>query len=50
MKAVIGAFLIGATLCGLVIVGMAEQTTWVDEINNSLAFTAANYPGSNWEP
>lgn len=50
MKAVMSAFLIGAALCGLAVVSMAEQTSWVDEINNSLSFTAANYPGSNWEP
>jgi len=50
MKVVIGAFLIGAALCGLAVLSMAAQTTWVDEINNSLSFTAANYPGSNWEP
>ena len=50
MKAVMGAFLIGAALCGLTVLSMAAQTIWVDEINNSLSFTAANYPGSNWEP
>ena len=50
MKVVTGAFLIGVALCCLSIVGMAAQTTWVDEINNSLSFTASNYPGSNWEP
>ena len=50
MKAVMGAFLIGAVLCGLAAVGMAQQTSWVDEINTSLSFTAANYPSSNWEP
>ena len=51
MKAVIGAFLIGSALCCLAVVGVAStQTTWVDEINNSLKFSAANYPGSNWEP
>jgi hypothetical protein len=50
MKVVMGAFLIGAALCGLAVLSMAAQTTWVDEINNSLSFTAANYPGSNWEP
>ena len=50
MKALMGAFLIGAALCGLAVVSMAVQTSWVDEINNSLSFTAANYPGSNWEP
>ena len=50
MKALMGAFLIGTALCGLAVVSMAVQTSWVDEINNSLSFTAANYPGSNWEP
>jgi hypothetical protein len=50
MKAVMSAFLIGAALCGLAVLSMAAQTSWVDEINNSLSFTAANYPGSNWEP
>ena len=50
MKAAIGAFLVGVALCGLAVVSVAEQTTWVDEINNSLSFTATNYPGSNWEP
>ena len=49
MKA-IGAFLIAAALCCLAVVTMAAQTSWVDEINNSLSFTAANYPNSNWEP
>ncbi|HEX6950036.1 MAG TPA: hypothetical protein VF127_10605 [Nitrospira sp.] len=51
MKAVIGAcLLIGAALCGLAVVSIAAETAWVDEINNSLSFTAANYPGSNWQP
>jgi len=51
MKAVIGAFLIGSVLCCVFFGGVAwAQTTWVDEINNSLTFSAANYPGSNWEP
>lgn len=26
------------------------QQSWVDEINTSLNFYKANYPGSNWEP
>ena len=51
MKAVIGAFLIGSALCCLTVVGGAwAQTTWVDEISNSLTFSTANYPSSNWEP
>ena len=51
MQAVIGAFLIGSALCCLTVVGGAwAQTTWVDEISSSLAFSTANYPSSNWEP
>jgi hypothetical protein len=51
IKAVIGAFLIVSALCCLTVVGGAwAQTTWVDEISNSLAFSTANYPSSNWEP
>jgi hypothetical protein len=50
MKVVIGAFLIGSALCCLALVSVAAQTAWVDEINNSLAFSTANYPSMNWEP
>lgn len=51
MRAVIGALVVGSVLCCLVVAGAARaQTTWVDEINNSLAFSTANYPNSNWEP
>jgi len=52
MKAVIGAFIVGSALCCVAVVaGVAwGQTTWVDEINNSLSFSTANYPGANWEP
>lgn len=51
MKAVIGALVVGSALCGLVLVGTASaQATWVDEINTSLSFSTATYPGSNWEP
>lgn len=50
MKDSIGAILmVGAFVClatGMVL----AQTTWVDEINNSLAFSTATYPNSNWEP
>ena len=28
----------------------AQQSAWVDEINNSLNFYKTSYPGSNWEP
>lgn len=35
----------------LVTLGVAlAQTTWVDEISNSLAFAKTNYPTSNFEP
>lgn len=50
MKAAMGAFLVGAALCGLAVISMGAETAWVDEINNSLSFTAANYPNSNWAP
>lgn len=51
MKAVIGAFLIGSALCCLTVVGGAwAQTTWVDEISNSLAFSTANYPSQTGNP
>ena len=50
MNAVIRASLIGSVLC-LAVVGVAwAQTHWVDEIDTSLAFSTANYPGSNWDP
>lgn len=50
MKAVIAAVLmVGALLCLTVGTAWAEKA-WVDEINNSLSFTMANYPNSNWEP
>ncbi len=43
--------LIAAFAVVLVSAGAAwTQTTWVDEITNSLAFYKANYPTSNFEP
>ncbi len=51
MKTIIGAFVAVSPLCGFVVAGAARaQTTWVDEINNSLMFSSADYPASNWEP
>lgn len=51
MKTSIGALVAVSALCGLAVAGAAwAQTTWVDEINNSLMFSTANYPASNWEP
>jgi hypothetical protein len=44
MKPVIRASLIVGALC-LVVVGVSwGQSAWVDEIDKSLAFSAANYP------
>lgn len=51
MKAVLGALVVGSALCCLVLAGAVwAQTTWVDEINNSLSFSTANYPGADWDP
>ena len=52
MKVIFGALVIGGALCGLVLVaGFASaDIMWIDEIDNSLTFSTANYPGSNWEP
>ena len=50
MRVVIGAFLIAVAICLGVVGSASADTTWVDEINNSLAFSTANYPNSNWEP
>ena len=51
MQAVIGAFLIGSALCCLTVVGGAwAQTTWVDEISSSLAFSTANFPAQTGNP
>jgi hypothetical protein len=36
--------------CLLSGIATLAQSTWVDEINNSLSFSASTYPGSNWEP
>lgn len=42
--------LIVSTVC-LLAAGVAyAQTTWADEIANSLTFYKANYPTSNWDP
>ncbi|MGH7207611.1 MAG: hypothetical protein ACREI2_15550, partial [Nitrospiraceae bacterium] len=39
-----------STVCLLVAGVGRAQSTWVDEIANSLTFYKANYPSSNWEP
>lgn len=41
------------TVCAvsLMMLGVAfAESTWVDEISNSLTFYKASYPGSNFEP
>ena len=50
MRVVIGALFIAVAICLGVVGSASADTTWVDEINNSLAFSTANYPSSNWEP
>lgn len=45
------ALLIGLCLgVGLLVGSAFAEQSWVDEINNSLNFYKASYPGSNWEP
>ena len=43
MKTVIGALVAVSALCGFVVAGAARA-------KNSLMFSAADYPASNWEP
>jgi hypothetical protein len=43
--------LIGA--CGLLVLSAAialAESTWVDELTNSVTFYKTNYPMSNWDP
>jgi len=51
MKAIIGTILVAVVLGGFFLFGQAlAETTWADDIANSLAFSKTNYPTSNWEP
>lgn len=51
MKEIMSALLVAGALGCLAMVGVAwGQSTWVDEINNSLSFSTTTYPNSNWEP
>lgn len=51
MKTMIGALLVaGVVGCFLVLGPAMAETTWIDEIANSVSFYKANYPASNWEP
>jgi hypothetical protein len=43
------AMLISCGLCLLAGIAWA-QTSWVDELNNSLIFYKANYPAFDWAP
>lgn len=49
MRAVITTLVIASALLVFAAAAWA-QTTWVDEINNSLSFSMANYPSGNWDP
>lgn len=51
MKTIVGAMLVAGVVGCFLILGQAlAETTWIDEIANSLAFSKTNYPTSNWEP
>ncbi len=51
MKAMIGTVLLASVLGCFFVFGQAlAETTWADDIANSLAFSKTNYPTSNWEP
>ena len=50
MRVVIGALLIAVAICLGGVGSASADTTWVDEIKNSLSFSTATYPGPNWEP
>lgn len=51
MKATMGAIVAASIVaCFLVFSQVQAETTWVDDIANSLAFSKTNYPTSNWEP
>lgn len=51
MKALIGAILAATVLGCFFMSGQAlAETTWADDIANSLAFSKTNYPTSNWDP
>lgn len=49
-----GLMTLAVVLCfGVLLVSTSQaevQTSWIDDIANSLAFSKTNYPTSNWEP
>ena len=51
MKTVIGALLVaGVVGCFLILGPAMAETTWIDELGNSVSFYKTSYPTSNWEP
>lgn len=45
--------MIVALSVGLLFVSTSQaevQTTWIDELTNSVSFYKSNYPASNWDP
>lgn len=51
MKTMIGTMLVsGIVGCFLVLGPAMAETTWIDEIANSVSFYKTNNPTSNWEP
>ncbi len=50
MKDLVGAMLVASIvgLLSVVTLAMAE-TTWIDDLANSVSFYKANYPGSQWD-
>lgn len=51
MKTMIKAMLMaGFVGCFLVLGQALAETTWIDDIANSVSFYKTNYPTSNWEP
>lgn len=50
MKTMIKAMLVaGFVGCFLVLGQALAETTWIDDIANSVSFYKTNYPTSNWE-
>lgn len=51
MKTTMGTMLAaGIVGCFLALGPAMAETTWIDEIANSMSFYKTHYPASNWEP
>lgn len=51
MKTMVGTMLVaGVVGCFLILGPAMAETTWIDEIANSVSFYKTNYPTSNWDP